>query len=483
MTTGSTDNVRRLPVKRYRPREISATLVDGAPLRNAETFVVLRYQHEGVRTLRHYRGAFYAWTGTHWREKSDDELEAELYDFLGRAQIQRGREVADYNPTRGKVAEIVHALRRVLYLSDEHEMPGWLDGSSKGPPAGDLVACRNGILNLLTRKLVPHHPAYFGATCLPLDYDPHAPKPREWLRFLRELWPGDEVPPERLTLQEMVGYLLTADTRQQKAFLIVGPKRAGKGTIIHVLTSLIGERNVVSITLKSLTGEFGRWPLIDKQVAVVPDARLSTRADASAVAEHLLSISGGDKQTINRKNRSHWHGYLGVRFVLATNEMPAITDASGTLPSRFVPLRLKESFFGREDMGLKDKLGKELPGILNWALDGLDRMTKRGHFEPPQSSREMVREMEDLASPVAAFVREECVTYVDAKDSEEFFESVKTLYSAFKRWAENNQYRRLDAAMFGKNLRALLPKLRTKNGGTMRTYVGIALRVSEDDDS
>jgi hypothetical protein len=35
--------------------------------------------------LKHYRGAFYAWTGTCYREHTEEELERELYAFLGRA--------------------------------------------------------------------------------------------------------------------------------------------------------------------------------------------------------------------------------------------------------------------------------------------------------------------------------------------------------------------------------------------------------------
>ena len=95
------------------------------------------------------------------------------------------------------------------------------------------------------------------------------------LRFLAELWPTDEEAEE--TLKEICGYLLSADTSQQKAFLIVGPKRGGKGTIVHVITTLLGADNVVSVTLDSLVGEFGRWPLIDKLLAVIADARLGPR--------------------------------------------------------------------------------------------------------------------------------------------------------------------------------------------------------------
>ena len=64
----------------------------------------------------------------------------------------------------------------------------------------------------------------------------------------------------------------------------------------------------------------------------------------------------------------HGPGKLETRFVILTNELPRLTDASGALASRFITLVLTESFYGREDLGLTDKLAGELPGILNWAL-------------------------------------------------------------------------------------------------------------------
>ena len=79
-----------------------------------------------------------------------------------------------------------------------------------------------GILNLVTRELLPHDPRFFTTNCLPLDYDREAPEPKRWLQFLEELWPADEDgtwdEEAEETLQEIVGYLLTSDTRQQKLF-------------------------------------------------------------------------------------------------------------------------------------------------------------------------------------------------------------------------------------------------------------------------
>ena len=61
-----------------------------------------------------------------------------------------------------------------------------------------------------------------------------------------------------------------------------------------------------------------------------------------------------------------------------------------------------QSFFGREDPGLMDKLLRELPGILLWAVQGWQRLRERGRFVQPASGRQFVSDLEDLGSPIGA---------------------------------------------------------------------------------
>jgi putative DNA primase/helicase len=187
------------------------------------------------------------------------------------------------------------------------------------------------------------------------------------------------------------------------------------------------------------------------------------------VAERLLSISGEDALTINRKYREHCTGRLGVRFLILTNELPRIADSSGALASRFIVLTLKDSFLDREDLELTDKLLAELPGVLNWSLQGLDHLRQRGRFRMPQSSIEAMRQLEDLASPVGAFIREWCVIGPDKSCN------VKALYDAYVKWCQSEGNKPGSNIVFGRNLRTSIPQLTTRNIGVKRSYVGIDL--------
>jgi putative DNA primase/helicase len=445
-----------------------------APVAAAKKFVEMCCREREVPILRHYRGGFYLWAGTHYRHLSEAELEHKLYTFLNDALVPQGNNLAPYNPNKNKVAEVAHALRRSdLLVPEEWEAPFWL-GTVQYKPAGGLIACGNGILDVKRRTLQPHDPLFFTPNALPFDYDANAPEPERFLQLLREIWPqdadGNRDEEAEGTLLEIFGYLLTSDTRQQKIFLMVGPRRGGKGTLVFVAEQLLGSDNITYQTLDSLTGEFGRWPLIDKKLCVIADARLGERGNIHRLVETLLSISGGDPQTINRKYGTFWSGRLPVRFLITTNVLPALKDASGTIASRFILLKLTESFYGREDTELQDKLVPELPGILNLVLDGLDRLRARGYFQQPSSSKDQIQLLEDLAAPVGAFFREWC--YTDAEASI----SVKHLYNAYKAWAEDAGQRALPRHMFGKELRDVVTHMRKPMGkGKARKYVGFDL--------
>src|SRR4029079_12881686 len=217
-----------------------------------------------------------------------------------------------------------------------------------------FIACRNGLLDIATGELLPHTPMLFNTSCLPFDFDAAAPDyPERWMTFLRQLWPGTgDGKQARQTLQEIFGLMLTPEMRYQKIFLIVGPKRSGKGTIARVLTALLGKDAVANPTLASLETQLGRSALIDKRVAIIADARLGPQTNSHTVAERLLSISGEDALTIDRKYRDAWPGRLVVRFLLLSNELPSISDAGGAIASRFIVLLLSRSFYGHEDLGL-----------------------------------------------------------------------------------------------------------------------------------
>jgi putative DNA primase/helicase len=242
---------------------------------------------------------------------------------------------------------------------------------------------------------------------VPFAYDPAAPKPSRFLEFLDELWPQETQAVD--ALQEWFGYVISGRVNLQKMLLMIGPTRGGKGVLARILTALIGKRNVCGPTLSSFAGEFGLAPLLGKSLAIISDVRFSGKG-ANVVVERLLSISGEDTLTINRKYHEQIDTRMPTRMHLMSNEMPRLTDDSGAIIGRFIVLILTRSWLGKEDHELEGRVCEQMPGIFNWALEGLARLNRNeGRFTRVPEAEEAIIAMRDLASPVAAFVRERCI--------------------------------------------------------------------------
>jgi putative DNA primase/helicase len=296
------------------------------------------------------------------------------------------------------------------------------------------------------------------------------------MAFLQKLW--SQEPKAIDVLGEWFGYVISGRLDLHKIMLMVGPTRGGKGVIARVLTSLIGRQNVAGPTLNSLGGDFGLAPLISKPLAIISDARFVGK-NGNIVVERLLSISGEDTLTVNRKYRDQWTGKLPSRVHVISNELPKLGDASTAIVGRIVLLPLSRSWLGKEDHGLERKLQAELSGILNWSLAGLQRLTidNGNRFTRLASAEEAITVMRDLASPVMAFIREKCETGPDKQVEVDVF------YEAYRNWCDSNGHVKASKQTLGRDLRAAVPAIRVKQPGTtnrMRVYEGISLRAPID---
>jgi len=430
------------------------------------------YMVAGKRVLLNHLSEFYRHNGACYRVEGAPDIREKLYTWLERCvSPDKKGETTLVKPNSRMVNDILDSLKSVAHLASPTTPPAWV-GKAKPPAkmgAADIVSCANGLLHMPTFTLLPHTPDFFTHNALEFAFDAGASPPSKWLTFLDQLWPQDHDSID--TLQEMFGYCLGSETSQQKAFLIVGPKRSGKGTIARVLTAMVGINNTVAPTLAGLGMNFGLAPLIGKRVGIIGDARLGGKADQAAIAERFLSITGEDVQTIDRKHIPAWTGRLAVRFVVISNELPRFADASGALVSRFIVLLLKESFYGKEDRGLTERLLGELPGILNWAIAGNERLRHRGHFVQPSSAEEAIQDLEDLGSPIGAFLRERCIVEKGR------WVVCARLFDEWKQWCEAQGRGSVGTVQtFGRDLRAMVPGIQvSRSHAAARQYEGLGL--------
>ena len=468
------------------------------PHRLARRFI-RSYRRNGKTTLRHWKSDWYQWKGGAYRLIDKDVVEAMLNKHIKaefdthyhHVALPAWQQEADAGEKKGKpkplkvtgnvVKNAYYALISECILA-EAKAPLWLDGTSGADPM-ELISTPNGLLHIplgaAKPTLLPSTPDFFTTVALDYDVDLNAPKPTEWLTFLDELWHDDEESKE--ALQEWFGYCLLPDTRQQKMVFVAGPPRSGKGTICRVLTSLIGSDNVAGPTLSTFAERFGLYELKDKYLAIVSDARLSGKTDQARTVERLLSISGEDSMSVEKKNGPTYTMKLPTRLMILSNEVPRLTDASTALPSRMIFLQLFESWLGKEDKTLTERLLSERAGILIWSLEGLRRLRERGHFVQPGSGEKQLRILREICSPITSFVEEHC----RLDPNHNVLKS--TLFEKWRKYAQEHNLPDKSDAMFARDLYAAYPSIDEKRLGSTgerpRCFTGIRLKNTDNQTS
>jgi putative DNA primase/helicase len=245
---------------------------------------------------------------------------------------------------------------------------------------------------------------------LPYNFDPEATCPN-WLTFLDQVFEGDA---ERTALlQEYMGYCLTSDARLQKFLVLTGLSRAGKGVVRDVVREMVGHDKAVGYNLHRLLSNFGLYPLLNAQVALVGEVEL-TRGELAAILEMLKSIVGCDPQTIEIKhNPVMFSAVLPTKFIISCNGMPNFRDPSGALANRMLLLNFHKSFAGQEDTTLFErKLKPEIEGICLWALEGLKRLRTTGWAIPTTMSA-AVNQFSRENNNALAFLQDCCRVHPD----------------------------------------------------------------------
>ncbi|MEM1380755.1 MAG: phage/plasmid primase, P4 family [Pseudomonadota bacterium] len=401
------------------PRQIDYP--DTHDAKNAHRFMRLR-----PKKLLSFDGDLYSFDENHWAKRAEQEIRAEVR-ATNPVESTRGPIEGDAKRTVLTATQVGNLIRSVHDETCCRVGPfEWIEPKLGDPEAVDMALFANGLLDVTAMELLPHDGRYF-ATGLPeYDWDPLAECP-SWKRWLDQTLDSSF----HDTLQEWFGYCLTPDTSAHKFMTLVGVKRSGKSTALEVLSKLVGEQHVAAASMQTLANEFGAQAFIGKRLAIVGDARDVEARGRTAAIERLLNITGEDTLSINQKNKDIVSVKLRTRLTIACNDHLSLLDESQALAARMLIVRFERSFLGKEDRGLSKRLMAELPGIANWALEGLERLRSNGgRFSVGALGESEVRKVAMAHAPALRFA-EDCLEIGEAED----FVLLDEVYEAFSNWA------------------------------------------------
>jgi len=395
------------------------------------------------------------WTGTHWQRDESQEINSEiqtLMQTLNDLAHDRKRAAGDDKAAAAAATAHISATRRSRSRVASIEGMAQANRSARVADldAGNLLNLQNGTLDLDTLEMTPHDRARAMTYCLPYAYDPQAICPR-FRSFVREVLvlEGTTDPDDDLVrlFQELVGYTLTTDTRHEVMVWLAGEGGNGKTVAITILRDLLGGM-AGSVDFQTL-GATGNYDLAD-----LPGKRLvfSTESKRGGhMAEELLRrIVSGERINTRPIYGSPFNFDPVAKIWWAMNDKPVIRDTSNATWRRLKLIPFNRTFSDAEkDIHLLDKLRDELPGILNWALDGLSRLRAQGAFSPAAAADNAANDYRRESNPIAQWLAE-CTS----KAPENLYPTASSAaYANYKTWCEANGRSALNSTNFGTEIK------------------------------
>lgn len=265
------------------------------------------------------------------------------------------------------------------------------------------IAFRDCLLNILTGERISYLSEMLVNTRLDFNYSPDAECPN-WEKAVEGWFEG--CPDKKEALREFMAYTLMSHCNWKKAIYLYGKSGCGKSKVFDVIGQMVGgEKNYSAIRLDAMDDPRSLYALKGKRANILPDvSSRSIMADGG-----WKTVIGGESIQI-KKMREDEETYSPIaKHWIGGNNFPQIKDTSDGVYNRLIIVSFDRIFENTkdEDKDLPNKLKKEIPGIINWALKAAKRLIEtNGEFTKPKDNAAQIRELSLINNPVREFVEE-----------------------------------------------------------------------------
>lgn len=330
-----------------------------------------------------------------------------------------------------------------------------------------MVNVRNGLLDIRDMSFKEHTPSYLSTVQLNVEYNPHAHCP-QFEKFLNEVLDCRLIP----LVQEILGYLLTTNTSAQKSFVLLGPARTGKSTLLWVVEYLLlGKKNVSNIPWQEIGDKFKTAELLGKLANVFSDLPSKSIDDTGI----FKVVTGEDYLMAEKKNKNPFKFRPFARLVFSCNELPKnYVDRTEGFYRRLIIVPFNRQIDKNKiDKALKYKFQREKEGIFNWALEGLKRLYENNfEFSENELTDGVKKEYKRENNNVISFVEECCE--LDGLFSCSRIE----IYEAYKEFCVEAGLKALSQIKFNKELEGNFNVTRSRSG-KLRSWNGVRIKLDD----
>jgi putative DNA primase/helicase len=378
---------------------------------------------------------------------SDDDKEKLIEakaKFVKRSRNNAGKEAM--------MRELKHNTAALPYEFDSDDM---------------LLNAQNGYIDLSNGILYDHDIKKMFTRISNVEYTDKTDCPR-WELFLEQVFDNDK---ELIRfVQKAVGYSLTASVKEQVMFFIYGNGRNGKSVFLDIISELMGTYGM-SMQADSLMVKRGGSSGHNEDIARLDGARFVTSSEPNEgvrLDEGLIKqLTGGDPVSASFKGGHVFDYKPQYKLWVATNHKPIIRGNDDGIWRRLplIPFTVQIPL-DKVDKNLSSKLRLELPGILNWAVEGC-LMWQREGLMPPESIQRATLEYRKEMDVVGSFIDECCEVGSGLKIG------ATEIYKVYDKWAKEMNEHSFSQTQFGKKMADRF--IKTKSGGKM-IYKGITLK-------
>lgn len=441
-------------------------------LGNARRFI-MRYEDQ-VRAIVAQRRPWMMWDNARWQPDVTGEIERfakhtvrAIYSEAARIENEEKREDVIKHASKSESAGKIRAMLELASTEPEiSTTPAMLDANPW------LFNVSNGTIDLRTGDIRPHRRADLITKISPVVYDPKAQAPR-WEKFMLEIMNNDK---ELVGfLQRAVGYALTGDIREECLFFCYGQGLNGKSTFLETLRALFGEYARQS-DFSSFLSSRGEGPRND--IARLHGARLVTASEADAErgfdARIIKLLTSSDTIVARKLYEEATEFKSQHKLFLAANHKPIVKEQTKGFWRRIHLVPFTQIFDkGQRDKRLAKKLVKELPGILNWAIEGCTLWRGEG-LKAPTAVRQATKSYREENDILGEFLAHAC------KLNPEAWTSSPNLYRAFTDWWTATRGPRSQPVSMGWFSRLLSerPEFTPKKRAHVRGWHGIEVKLN-----
>jgi putative DNA primase/helicase len=373
-------------------------------------------------------------------------------------------------PTREKIikhslaSESSAKLKAMIEIAEK--LPGVLIHQNRLDTDHFKLNVLNGTLDLKTGSLNEPDRADYNTKQASVEFNTFAGC-RTWEKFLDRVMGGNK---ELIRyIQKAVGYSLSGSTAQQCMYVLHGSGSNGKSTFVKTIETLLHDYSSHCPAATLMVKQEG----ISNDIARLRGSRFVAAVETDEgkrLAESLIKeLTGSDVITSRFLYGEFFEFIPCFKIWLACNHKPVIRGTDMAIWRRVKLIPFTVTIPQAEwDLQLGEKLAKEMPGILNWALEGCQAWADEGIIDPPevQAATSGYRKEMDL---LGSWIDECCICLasVDARAG--------LLYENYKTWCDDNGEYVVSARMFGMKLSERGYDKIPKSAGAF--YIGIALKA------